>query len=179
VRPDRPQPDASPAWARFYNEAGGRFAISVAPRIRELYERTETAQSNRSLLDVCGTGQLARHFLDNGYRVTGIDLSQAMLHDARVNAGDHLRHGRARFIMRRRIRLPAGQGVSMASMSIVPKASAIRHTVVASRWVREASRCPVDSRRSRCENVHPACGGTPLRLHRLVGLEENRDVAVG
>jgi SAM-dependent methyltransferase len=99
VKPDSPQPDASPAWARFYNEVGGRFAVSVAPRIRELYERTETGQSNRSLLDVCcGTGQLARHFLDNGYRVTGIDLSEAMLHYARANAGDHLRRGRAKFI---------------------------------------------------------------------------------
>jgi 2-polyprenyl-3-methyl-5-hydroxy-6-metoxy-1,4-benzoquinol methylase len=91
VKSDSPQPDASPGWARFYNEVGGRFAISVAPRIREFHERTGTGRSNRWLLDVCcSTGQLVRHFLDNGYGVTGIDLSQAVLHYALANAGDHL-----------------------------------------------------------------------------------------
>lgn len=75
---EKPQPDASPAWARFYNEVGSSFAVSVAPRIRRLYEATEMGRSTKTLLDVCcGTGQLARHFLDHGYEVTGLDLSEA------------------------------------------------------------------------------------------------------
>jgi tRNA/tmRNA/rRNA uracil-C5-methylase (TrmA/RlmC/RlmD family) len=82
------QPNASPAWARFYNEVGSGFAVSVAPRIRRFYETTEVGRSTRTLLDVCcGTGQLARHFLDHGYEVTGLDLSDAMLDYARLNAG--------------------------------------------------------------------------------------------
>jgi hypothetical protein len=47
---EKPQPETSPAWARFYNEVGSRFAISVAPRIRELYERTETGRIARRTL---------------------------------------------------------------------------------------------------------------------------------
>jgi len=74
--------------------------VSVAPRIRAFYETTPVGASNRDLLDVCcGTGRLARHFLDNGYRVTGIDLSEEMLRLARRNAGEHLDKSRARFIL--------------------------------------------------------------------------------
>jgi SAM-dependent methyltransferase len=91
---------ASAAWAGFYDQVGTSFAVSVAPRIRAFYETTPVGTSNRNLLDVCcGTGQLARHFLDNGYRVTGIDLSEEMLRLARLNVGEHLDAGRARFIL--------------------------------------------------------------------------------
>ena len=56
-------------------------------------------QTNRRLLDVCcGTGQLAVHFLDRGYRVTGLDLSDEMLTYARQNAASYVESGRARFL---------------------------------------------------------------------------------
>jgi SAM-dependent methyltransferase len=91
---------ASAAWAGFYDRGGTSFAVSVAPRIRAFYETTPVGISNRNLLDVCcGTGQLARHFLDHGYRVTGIDFSEQMLRLARLNVGEHLDAGRARFIL--------------------------------------------------------------------------------
>jgi ubiquinone/menaquinone biosynthesis C-methylase UbiE len=93
------QPEASPAWARFYNEVGSRFAVSVAPRIRAYYEATAVRPAKKTLLDVCcGTGQLARHFLDHAYEVTGLDHSEAMLDYARLNAGSHVADGTARFI---------------------------------------------------------------------------------
>jgi len=52
------------------------------------------AAQRRSLLDVCcGTGQLARHFLDNGYRVIGLDGSEAMLRQAAVNIEPYTQSG--------------------------------------------------------------------------------------
>lgn len=82
-------------FAQVYNRLWAGFARDVAPRIRELYEQFPIAQENRTVLDLCcGTGQLARHFLDRGYRVIGLDLSEPMLELARQNAGPHLAEGR-------------------------------------------------------------------------------------
>jgi SAM-dependent methyltransferase len=90
---------AGAAWARFYDRVGSSFAVSVAPKIRAWYETTSIGRENRHLLDVCcGTGQLARHFLDHGYTVTGIDLSEEMLRYARANAGEAVAAGRATFL---------------------------------------------------------------------------------
>lgn len=51
------------------------------------------------MLDLCcGAGQLAVHFLDHGYAVTGIDLSEPMLAYARQNAAEYLESGQAKFI---------------------------------------------------------------------------------
>jgi SAM-dependent methyltransferase len=50
-------------------------------------------------LDVCcGQGTLAGHFLEHGYRVTGIDLSEPMLRFASQNLREHLQAGRARLV---------------------------------------------------------------------------------
>ena len=62
-------------FARVYNEKWIHFALGMAPGIRTFYESTPIGQSNRDLLDVCcGTGQLALHFLEHGYRVVGVDI---------------------------------------------------------------------------------------------------------
>jgi SAM-dependent methyltransferase len=54
---------------------------------------------NKSLLDLCcGTGQLAVYFLERGYRVTGIDLSESMLEIARQNAASYLQTMQVKFI---------------------------------------------------------------------------------
>jgi SAM-dependent methyltransferase len=87
------------AFARIYNEQWIGFAQHVAPRIQEYYESTPASQVHRSLLDLCcGSGQLAVHFLTHGYRVVGIDLSEAMLDHARKNAAEYVQRGQARFI---------------------------------------------------------------------------------
>jgi len=54
----------------------------------------------RELLDVCcGTGQLARRFLEQGYVVVGIDLSPHMLEYAVRNNQKAVDEGRARFLV--------------------------------------------------------------------------------
>jgi SAM-dependent methyltransferase len=88
-----------PSFARIYNLRWNNFAQQVAPRLRACYEDTPLGQSNRTLLDVCcGTGHLALYFLDSGYTVTGVDLSEAMLTHARANAAPYLVTGQASFI---------------------------------------------------------------------------------
>jgi SAM-dependent methyltransferase len=85
-------------FARVYNLRWANFAQQVAPRLRAYYESTLLGQVDHSLLDVCcGTGQLALHFLDNGYAVTGLDLSPDMLEHARANAAPFVVGGQAEF----------------------------------------------------------------------------------
>jgi SAM-dependent methyltransferase len=86
------------AFARVYNERWIGFAQRVAPRVLAFYERTPVGGEHKTLLDVCcGTGQLALYFLERGYRVVGIDLSEAMLGYARENAAHYIESGQARF----------------------------------------------------------------------------------
>ena len=88
-----------PAFARVYNEKWVDFARHVAPLIRAFYESTPLGARVKSLLDVCcGTGQLAQHFLEQGYRVTGIDLSPSMLQYACQNNASSVEAGQARFL---------------------------------------------------------------------------------
>ncbi len=75
------------------------FAKDVAPRIRAFYEGTPIGHTHNSVLDVCcGAGQLARNFLDHGYQVTGIDLSEEMLQYARENTAPYLQTGQVTLI---------------------------------------------------------------------------------
>ena len=91
------------AFARIYNLRWGDFAHRVAPALREYYESTPQGKTARqgvpSLLDLCcGAGHLAGHFLEHGYRVTGMDLSPAMLDQARQNNAAYIVAGQARFV---------------------------------------------------------------------------------
>ena len=91
------------SFAPIYNLRWGDFAHRVAPALREYYESTPQGKTARqgvpSLLDLCcGAGHLAGHFLEQGYLVTGIDLSPAMLEQARQNNADYIVAGQARFI---------------------------------------------------------------------------------
>jgi SAM-dependent methyltransferase len=89
----------NPGFANVYNLRWGGFANHIAPRIREFYESLPLGQVNKSMLDVCcGTGQLALHFLENGYDVTGLDVSPAMLRYAIEKTQVYVDQGRARFV---------------------------------------------------------------------------------
>jgi len=89
----------SSSFARVYNLRWSDFSRHVAPRILAYYESAGLGQKNRHVLDVCcGTGQLAAYFLERGYHVTGLDLSEEMLHYARQNAAPYIEQGRARFV---------------------------------------------------------------------------------
>ena len=88
-----------PTFARVYNLRYTTFVQDVAPRILSYYERAPIAQANKSLLDICcGTGQLAVYFLERGYRVTGLDLSEHMLRYARENVAPYVESGQARLV---------------------------------------------------------------------------------
>jgi SAM-dependent methyltransferase len=89
----------NPDFAWVYNQRWIGFAQHVAPLIRSFYERTPIGQAHKSLLDVCcGTGQLALHFLEHEYTVTGVDLSPHMLHYARENTTPFVQAGQATFL---------------------------------------------------------------------------------
>lgn len=92
-------PTYGPTFARVYDLHWADFSQQVAPRLLEYYARSPLGQTNRTLLDLgCGTGQLALYFLQQGYRVTGLDLSEAMLEQARGHTLPYIDNGQARFI---------------------------------------------------------------------------------
>jgi SAM-dependent methyltransferase len=89
----------SAAFARVYNQLWTGFALNAAPKIQTFYEAIRPSDTKNTMLDLCcGTGQLARHFLEKGYAVTGIDLSTTMLEFARQNNLPFIAAGKAQFI---------------------------------------------------------------------------------
>lgn len=89
----------SAGFAHVYNLRWSGFAQQVAAHIAGFYATMPTAAARRNVLDLCcGTGQLASYFLESGYQVTGIDLSDHMLRYAVENNRRHIDAGLARFI---------------------------------------------------------------------------------
>lgn len=90
----------NPAFAKVYNLRWGGFAADVAPRLRDFFAATPLGRSGcREVLDLCcGAGAGALAFLEQGYHVTGLDLSPAMLEYARQNTATYIEQGLARFI---------------------------------------------------------------------------------
>jgi SAM-dependent methyltransferase len=87
------------AFAHVYNKRWTGFAHRVAPLLLEFYANTAAGEAKYPVLDLCcGTGQLALHFLEQGFHVTGIDLSEHMLQYARENASAYVESGQARFV---------------------------------------------------------------------------------
>lgn len=85
-------------FAQIYNQRWSGFAQQVAPLIQAFFEKT-AARADKTLLDLCcGTGQLSAHFLEQGYRVTGIDLSEAMLQFAKENLRQYIESGQAELV---------------------------------------------------------------------------------
>ncbi len=86
-------------FARVYNTEWIGFVRQVAPFVLDYYKDTPAGKDRRPVLDLCcGTGQLARHFLEREYRVVGIDLSDPMLRYARENNIDYIVSEQAEFI---------------------------------------------------------------------------------
>jgi ubiquinone/menaquinone biosynthesis C-methylase UbiE len=80
-------------FARVYNLRWSGFARQVAPLILDFYAATPIGHKDKTVLDLCcGTGHLAVYFLEKGYRVVGLDLSEHMLEYARENARQYIRH---------------------------------------------------------------------------------------
>jgi SAM-dependent methyltransferase len=86
-------------FARVYDAKWSGFAKQVAPPLLDFYATTAAGRKNRLVLDLCcGTGHLALHFLERGYKVVGIDLSEHMLHFAQEKTGGYIESGQARFV---------------------------------------------------------------------------------
>ncbi|HEX2905580.1 MAG TPA: class I SAM-dependent methyltransferase [Phototrophicaceae bacterium] len=89
----------SPGFSRLYNLRWGGFAQYAASHILDFYAATATVPNKAHILDLCcGTGQFARCCLEQGYAVTGIDLSEAMLKYAQENTAAYIQSGQAQFI---------------------------------------------------------------------------------
>jgi len=87
------------SFARIYNLRWGEWAKSIAPYLEKFLASFSNVSEQPTLLDLCcGTGQLALHFLQRGFRVIGVDLSAAMLQYARENCKEYLEAGLAQFI---------------------------------------------------------------------------------
>ena len=85
-------------FAKLYSMELADYPANVAGKILNYFESVHTS-CDRTLLDLCcGTGNLARFFLERGYDVTGIDASADMLEHALNLCRDFVDKGRARFI---------------------------------------------------------------------------------
>jgi SAM-dependent methyltransferase len=88
------------SFAKAYDARWNWFAESIAPEIGQYACRSFGGKKQLRVLDLgCGTGALAVHFGKLGHRVTGLDLSPAMLRLARE------RRARARLEKRITLRL--------------------------------------------------------------------------
>lgn len=88
-----------PTFAGYYNTLWSGFAVMAAAKIHDYYTSLPTTRSTRPVLDLCcGTGQLVRYFLNHGFHVTGVDLSEAMLAHARINNAASLQRGTCDFV---------------------------------------------------------------------------------
>jgi len=88
-----------PGFARVYNLKWATYATQLAPLIREFYETQQGEQADKHMLDLCcGAGHFAKLFLQQGYEVTGIDLSESMLYYARENNATYLELDKAEFV---------------------------------------------------------------------------------
>lgn len=87
------------AFAHVYDAKWGGFARQVAPILLDFYAATDIGQKSKLVLDLCcGTGHLALYFLERGYTVVGIDLSEHMLRIAEQKMRTYIHSGQARFV---------------------------------------------------------------------------------
>ena len=89
----------SRAFAQAYNLRWNGFARNAAPHLLAFYQATPHGQARRPVLDLCcGTGLLAATFLEQGFQVTGLDLSPHMLAHAQENTAGWAAAGQASYI---------------------------------------------------------------------------------
>jgi len=74
-------------FARFYDEFIDEQFQARLLEVLDHYCRRFPPPGRRMLDLACGTGTVALHFAKQGWQVTGIDLSEAMLEKAREKAG--------------------------------------------------------------------------------------------
>ena len=86
-------------FAKVYNLLWNDFADRIAPQVHDFYVGTQAGQHKQPVLDLCcGTGRLSRFFLEQDFRVVGLDLSEHMIAYARANNLEHVVAEQADFI---------------------------------------------------------------------------------
>ncbi|MFQ4145500.1 class I SAM-dependent DNA methyltransferase [Chlorogloeopsis sp. ULAP02] len=74
-------------WAKIYNDYWGlRYCQNILPAFEKLLQQYNIHQGANILDLCCGTGHIAQHLIEQGYQVTGLDISEAMLQYACENA---------------------------------------------------------------------------------------------
>src|SRR6266550_2264987 len=87
------------SFAYVYNLRWNGFARAAAPALLAYYAATPLEQARQPVLDVCcGNGVLAASFLEQGYPVTGLDVSAPMLAHARANTASFTATGQAAYL---------------------------------------------------------------------------------
>jgi SAM-dependent methyltransferase len=75
------------SWARIYNQHwGAKYCENNLPPFEKLLQEYHIHQGANILDLCCGTGHMVQHLIEQGYQVTGLDISEAMLLYARKNA---------------------------------------------------------------------------------------------
>jgi SAM-dependent methyltransferase len=88
-------------WSESYDETDNPVVELEETVVRSM---VDTVPSGRALDAACGTGRHARHLVDRGHEVLGVDLSAEMLRRAAVHVPE------ARFVEGDLRDLPAGDG---------------------------------------------------------------------
>ncbi len=87
------------SFACFYDRYFNGYSEHSAPYLLHFASTLSIDQKLPKVLDLgCGTGHLARRFLEAGYEVTGLDLSPAMLALAKTKCLAFLYNGQASFV---------------------------------------------------------------------------------
>jgi SAM-dependent methyltransferase len=89
-----------PLFAQVYDRHWADYALKSAPLLLNYLGRKLPQNHAYRLLDLgCGTGQLALTFLQAGWNVTGLDLSEDMMGFATLKAAPYLVSGQAAFTL--------------------------------------------------------------------------------
>jgi SAM-dependent methyltransferase len=87
------------SFACFYDRYFGGYAEHSAPYLLHFASTLSANGRLPRILDMgCGTGHLARKFLEAGYEVTGLDLSPAMLALTKAKCRTFVHSGKASFV---------------------------------------------------------------------------------
>src|SRR6266536_2641960 len=119
-------------FAYVYNLRWNGFARAAAPYLLHYYAATPLGQARQPVLDLCcGNGILAARFLEQGYPVTGLDLSAPMLAYARANTASFTATGQASYLQAdaARFGLAPRFGLAVATydaLNHLPDAAALR-----------------------------------------------------
>ena len=120
------------SFAYVYNLRWNGFARGAAPALLAYYAATPLGQARQPVLDLCcGSGILAASFLEQGYPVTGLDLSAPMLAYARANTAGFTAAGQAAYFQADAARFALAPlfGLAVATydaLNHLPDAAALR-----------------------------------------------------